>query len=94
EEKGTIFANESSRHDEGVLIQTAIGQRDVRITPLQAANMLVTILHGGKPGQVRLVSDITYRNGLTFHHFSPASLPAEGIDQATALKLTRLMEKV
>lgn len=94
EEKGRVFAKASPRHDEGVLIQTAIGQRDVRITPLQAANMMVTILRGGQPGQVRLVSDIAYRNGSVFHHFSPELLPFEGIDPVTARKLTRLLRDV
>ncbi|MFY0543374.1 peptidoglycan D,D-transpeptidase FtsI family protein [Brevibacillus sp. H7] len=94
EENGTIFAAGNSRDDEGVLIQTAIGQRDVRITPLQAANMMATILREGRPGQVRLVSDITYRNGLNFHHFPVQSLPQEGIDKVTAKKLKHLLEKV
>jgi cell division protein FtsI/penicillin-binding protein 2 len=94
EEKGTVFAQGVSRKDEGVLIQTAIGQRDVRITPLQAANMMVTILRGGEPAQVRLVTDITYRNGVSFHHFSPQPLPAEGIDYVTASKLRRMLQAV
>jgi cell division protein FtsI/penicillin-binding protein 2 len=94
EEKGTVFADGVSRNDEGVIIQTAIGQRDVRITPLQAANMMVTILRGGEPSQVRLVSDITYRNGVNFHHFSPQALPVEGIDYVTARKLRRLLQSV
>jgi cell division protein FtsI/penicillin-binding protein 2 len=94
EETGRVFTQSSPRHDEGVLIQTAIGQRDVRITPLQAANMMVTILRGGQPGQVRLVSEIAYRNGSSFHHFSPELLPFEGIDPVTARKLTRLLRDV
>ncbi|GAA4705661.1 peptidoglycan D,D-transpeptidase FtsI family protein [Brevibacillus fulvus] len=94
EEKGEIFAPQTSRTDEGVLIQTAIGQRDVRVTPLQAANMMVTILRGGQPGQVRLVSDIAYRNGMNFYHFSPQMLPQEGIDTATSLKLKKMLREV
>lgn len=94
EEGGSVFAKENSRDDEGVLIQTAIGQRDVRITPLQAANMMVTILHQGMPSEVRIVSDITYRNGTAFHHFSPERLPVEGIDRVTALKLMRYLRLV
>jgi len=94
EERGAIFAPGVSRRDEGVLIQTAIGQRDVRVTPLQAANMVVTILRGGQPTQVRLVDEIAYRNGQTFHHFPMQTLPAEGIDYVTASKLRKLMRKV
>ncbi|MGD8188909.1 peptidoglycan D,D-transpeptidase FtsI family protein [Brevibacillus ginsengisoli] len=94
EDHGGVFAPGSSKQDEGVLIQTAIGQRDVRMTPLQAANLMATIARGGKPNQVRLVSRITYRNGMTFHHFTPHTLDAKGIDRVTAMKLMKFMEAV
>lgn len=94
EEHGRVFAPNSSQTDEGILIQTAIGQRDVRMTPLQAANMMATIARGGQPRQVRLVSEITYRNGITFHHFSEHALEVEGIDKLTAKKLQRFMGDV
>lgn len=94
EEQGKLFDPGASRSDEGVIIQSAIGQRDVRMTPLQAAAMMVTILNGGRGFSPRLVSDILYRNGGSFYHFSPMPLQAEGIDTATALKMTRLMQAV
>ncbi|WP_019120058.1 peptidoglycan D,D-transpeptidase FtsI family protein [Brevibacillus massiliensis] len=94
EESGTVFAPGAPREDEGALIQTAIGQRDVRLTPLQAANLMVTILRGGQPGQVRLVRDITYQNGVTFHHFSAQPLAGQGISRITAWKLRRFLEQV
>ncbi|WNC16778.1 penicillin-binding protein 2 [Brevibacillus brevis] len=94
EDPGAIFAQGVSRRDEGVLIQTAIGQRDVRVTPLQAANMVVAILRGGQPSQVRLVGEITYRNGQPFHQFPRQDLPVPGIDYVTASKLRKLMRKV
>ncbi|MFD2369797.1 peptidoglycan D,D-transpeptidase FtsI family protein [Brevibacillus sp. GCM10020057] len=94
EQRGAIFAPGVSRRDEGVLIQTAIGQRDVRVTPLQAANMVVAILRGGQPMQVRLVEEIAYRNGQAFHRFPLQTLPAEGIDFVTASKLRKMMRKV
>lgn len=94
EEQGAIFAKEASRRDEGILIQTAIGQRDVRVTPLQAANLIVTILRNGQPGQVRLVEQIAYRNGQPFHRFSTQALDQPGIDYVTANKLRKMMRKV
>lgn len=94
EEQGRVFAEQVSRQDEGVLIQTAIGQRDVRVTPLQAANLMVTILRGGQPGQVRLVSEIAYRNGQTFFRFPEHRLPESGIDYVTAKKMRRLLRLV
>jgi cell division protein FtsI/penicillin-binding protein 2 len=94
EEPGAIFSKEASRSDEGILIQTAIGQRDVRVTPLQAANLMVTILRDGKPGRVRMVEQISYRNGQTFHRFPEQELPQQGIDYLTASKLRKMMRKV
>ncbi|GEC92297.1 peptidoglycan D,D-transpeptidase FtsI family protein [Brevibacillus brevis] len=94
EEPGRVFAEGVSRDDEGVLIQSAIGQRDVRITPLQAANMMVTILRGGQSSQVRLVKEIAYRNGQSFHTFPEQELSLDGIDYVTANKLRKMMRKV
>lgn len=94
EERGSIFAKEASAHDEGVLIQTAIGQRDVRVTPLQAANLMVTILRGGQPVQVRLVNQISYKNGQSFFRFPVQDLGQPGIDYVTASKLRKMMRKV
>lgn len=94
EEPGRVFAEGGSRDDEGVLIQSAIGQRDVRITPLQAANMMVTILRGGQSSQVRLVKEIAYRNGQSFHSFPEQTLSPNGIDYVTASKLRKMMRKV
>ncbi|MGC5326849.1 peptidoglycan D,D-transpeptidase FtsI family protein [Brevibacillus sp. SYSU BS000544] len=94
EEQGRVFAANSSQDDEGILIQSAIGQRDVRMTPLQAANMMATIARQGQAQQVRLVSEITYRNGITFHHFSRQPLAAAGIDRLTAKKLTTFLANV
>lgn len=94
EERGAIFAREAAEADEGALIQTAIGQRDVRVTPLQAANLMLTILRGGKPLQVRIVDQITYRSGQPFYRFPVQELPADGIDYVTANKLCRMLRKV
>ncbi len=95
EQAGRVFVAEAPPQDEGVLIQTAIGQRDVRVTPLAAANLMVTLLNGGQPRQVRLVKEITYRNGTSFYRFAPQRLPnADGIDKATAYKLTRMLRAV
>ena len=94
EERGAIFSREAAGVDEGTLIQTAIGQRDVRVTPLQAANLMVTILRGGKPGQVRMVERISYRSGQPFYRFPEQELAAEGIDYVTANKLRKMLRKV
>lgn len=43
EEKGQIFLSDAERKDSKLVAQTGIGQQNVRITPLQAANMMATI---------------------------------------------------
>ncbi|MBJ6363004.1 penicillin-binding protein [Paenibacillus sp. MAHUQ-46] len=63
EEGGRLFAELSKQRDGGLLAQTAIGQRDVAVSPLQAANLIVTLLHNGQVRAPRIVSEIRYANG-------------------------------
>ncbi|MFD0674135.1 peptidoglycan D,D-transpeptidase FtsI family protein [Cohnella sp. GCM10027633] len=63
EEQGAIFLSRERGEDGGIRAGTGIGQRDVRVTPLQAANMVVSVLHDGKVFSPRLVKDVRYANG-------------------------------
>lgn len=63
EQAGSIFLDRKTAQDGGVRTGTGIGQRDVRVTPLQAANMVVSILHNGKVYAPRLVKNIRYADG-------------------------------
>ncbi|WP_167577563.1 penicillin-binding protein 2 [Ammoniphilus sp. YIM 78166] len=94
EDRGQIFSAQTPRQDEGVLIQTAIGQRDVQITPLQAANMMATILEGGEKEEVRVVKEIRYKTGSLFHSFEAHPIEGEQIDRYTAYQLRKMMESV
>ncbi|MDQ0061347.1 peptidoglycan D,D-transpeptidase FtsI family protein [Paenibacillus harenae] len=49
--------------DGGVMAQSGIGQRDVSMSPLQAANLIVTLLNEGRLMEPRLVSEIRYADG-------------------------------
>ncbi|GIP16847.1 penicillin-binding protein [Paenibacillus montaniterrae] len=69
EEERGIAILDLLQHDGGILAQTGIGQRDVRLTPLQAANMMVTIIHGGRQFETRAVSSINYADGLPVMQF-------------------------
>ncbi|MNZ79760.1 Penicillin-binding protein 4B [compost metagenome] len=71
EEAGRTFYD-MSKVDGGALAQTAIGQRDVLMTPLQAANLVVTLLNQGEVYSPRLVSTILFKDGSTL-----ADLPAQ-----------------
>ncbi|WP_245954675.1 peptidoglycan D,D-transpeptidase FtsI family protein [Paenibacillus flagellatus] len=74
EERGQVFAGKTPTEDEGVRVQTSIGQRDALVTPLQAANLVVTLLHGGEPLRPRIVQDVRFRNGTVAHTFSGQKL--------------------
>ena len=96
EEKGRIFSGQRAERDGSVLAQTGIGQRDAAVSPLQAANLVVTLLHHGEVHAPRLVSEIRYANGQRM-----AGMPVQGsasqygeIARPTARTLLRGMEMV
>lgn len=95
EQKGTIFTT-LLPDDKGARVQTAIGQRDVQVTPLQAANLIVTLLHGGEVRAPRILQRITFANGQKLEelpgHLSPSS--AGRISESTARQLLSMMRKV
>ncbi|WP_158306260.1 peptidoglycan D,D-transpeptidase FtsI family protein [Paenibacillus curdlanolyticus] len=94
EEPGTLFATAMANDDGGLLAQTGIGQRDVKVSPLQAANMIATIVNEGKGIEPRLVKEVRYANGQRFASFpiKPASETKGRISPATAEELRRGME--
>jgi penicillin-binding protein 4B len=96
EEPGRVFSGQRPERDGGVLAQTGIGQRDAAVTPLQAANLVVTLLHLGEVHAPRLVTEIRYANGQRL-----AGMPVQGapsqqgeIARSTAKVLLRGMELV
>ncbi|OZQ65793.1 hypothetical protein CA600_13185 [Paenibacillus sp. VTT E-133280] len=95
EQKGTIFTT-LLPDDKGARVQTAIGQRDVQVTPLQAANLIVTLLHGGEVRAPRILQRVTFANGQKLEdlpgHLSPSS--AGRISESTARQLLSMMRKV
>jgi cell division protein FtsI/penicillin-binding protein 2 len=74
EQPGTIFTT-LFPNDSGARVQTAIGQRDVTVTPLQAANLVVTLLHGGEVRAPRILQRVAFKNGQTLQklpgHLAP-----------------------
>ncbi|GAA3407984.1 peptidoglycan D,D-transpeptidase FtsI family protein [Paenibacillus hodogayensis] len=96
EERGQVFHARTPSEDEGIRIQTAIGQRDVLVSPLQAANLVVTLLHGGEVLSPRIVKDVRYATGGVARVFADRRLPAEGAQIAprTANTLLKWMQEV
>ncbi len=66
-ESAVVFRHRGA--DNGLLANTAIGQEDVRLTPLQAANLARTIAAGGRMRPVRLVLDAE-KSGLPFRNYA------------------------
>ena len=96
EEAGRLFIHTPKVRDGGLLAQTGIGQRDVRLSPLQAANLVVTLLHEGRVIEPRLVSEILYANGQRMMALPKQYAPSHygQIAPGTAQALLRGMEAV
>ncbi len=96
EEAGTVFAKGAGTIDGGVLAQTGIGQRDVRMTPLSAANWIVTLLHDGDALTPRAASEIRFADERTMEKYAIRQLssPGSGLSSGTADMLKSMMVKV
>ncbi|CAM3982070.1 penicillin-binding transpeptidase domain-containing protein [Cohnella lubricantis] len=96
EESGTVFKDVAKGRDGGVRTGTGIGQRDVRISPLQAANLAVTLLHDGRVLAPRIVSEIRYADGGLAAELPPQTSPSAygRIRPQTAAALRRAMKAV
>ncbi|NJJ40079.1 peptidoglycan D,D-transpeptidase FtsI family protein [Paenibacillus apii] len=95
EQRGTVFRT-LIPGDGGARVQTAIGQRDAMVTPLQAANLVVTLLHGGEVRAPRILREVDFANGQTLMDLPPHLAPApEGrISERTAKLLQSWMRRV
>lgn len=96
EEAGQIFASGTPTTDEGALMQTAIGQRDVRVSPLQAANMVVALLNQGSVKSPRIVESLLFQNNRLLGKFQEHTLiPGKnGVSAKTAKQLLAWMVDV
>ncbi|HET7628370.1 MAG TPA: penicillin-binding protein 2 [Bacillales bacterium] len=91
---GQIWEDESYKQNPKSVAQTAIGQLNVRISPLAAANAVATIARGGEKAQVRAATEILYKNGTPLAHFEYQLLPGDTISSFAAMRLQSLMRKV
>lgn len=91
---GSIWTDTRDKSSIKAVAQTAIGQKDVRITPLAIANMMATIARGGEKKQIRSVSDVLYKNGTTLFSFPEHKLAGETISPYTAMRLQELLRTV
>ncbi|APH04298.1 peptidoglycan D,D-transpeptidase FtsI family protein [Bacillus weihaiensis] len=94
EVEGKIWGDENDKKVPRAIDQTAIGQKDVKITPLAVANMMSTIARGGQKESVRIVDSILYKNGTTMFTFNENIDNQDTISAYTAAKLQDLLRLV
>ncbi|MCS1350271.1 penicillin-binding protein 2 [Mechercharimyces sp. CAU 1602] len=93
EQKGLIFASQTAKHEKGVLAQTGIGQRDVKMTPVQAVNMVSALFHGGQTITPRVVREVRTIDGETSFAFPRQALKTEEPISKTALQQVQTLMK-
>ncbi|MFS0861658.1 peptidoglycan D,D-transpeptidase FtsI family protein [Fredinandcohnia sp. 179-A 10B2 NHS] len=91
---GRVWVDEKDKNVPKAIAQTAIGQKDVRVTPLAIANMMATIARGGDKKQVKTVNQVLYKNGTTLFSFPEQDMQGKEIASYTASKLQELLRGV
>lgn len=94
EEQGRVFLSEEAKQDDNFVALSAIGQHEVRVTPLAIANMMATIAKGGKREMVRAVSAVEYKDGSTMTSFKKQPLSGDSLSPYTAMELQKLLREV
>ncbi|WP_433770955.1 peptidoglycan D,D-transpeptidase FtsI family protein [Bacillus wiedmannii] len=94
EKSSTIWMGEESKNSKKAIAQTAIGQKDVRISPLAIANMMATIARNGDKMEVKAVKKIVYKNGTDFFTFENHTLNGKQLSYETAKTLQELLRSV
>lgn len=88
-QKGVLFTHPGD--DAGLLANTAIGQQDVRLTPLQAANLASTVARGGVYRDARLA--LTAERGKRVVRAYTTGSSSPGMSSATAQQIAAAMRQ-
>lgn len=94
EETGSVWGDKRDKHVKKAIAQTAIGQKNVKTTPLQIANMMATIARGGERKEVKIAEKVLYQNGTTMLSFQNKRPEGGSIDRYTAQKLQKFLRQV
>jgi cell division protein FtsI/penicillin-binding protein 2 len=92
--KGTVWGDKKPNNNVRAIQQTAIGQLDVRLSPIAVANMMATIANGGEYKEVRAATEVMYRNGSTLVTFPEHNGDKESLSKYTIKKLQELLSQV
>jgi peptidoglycan glycosyltransferase len=87
------IANQDGTVDKGALAQSSIGQRDVRMTPMQGALMAATVANGGRQMRPYLVQKLLSPERQTIYSASPATLRTP-ITESVATDMQDMMVSV
>lgn len=94
ETEGVVWKDESFKNNPKSVAQTAVGQLNVRISPLAVANALATIARGGEQQAVRSATAVEYENGVDLLTFPEKSPDRQGISVGTAERMQDLLREV
>ncbi|WP_102345474.1 peptidoglycan D,D-transpeptidase FtsI family protein [Bacillus sp. Marseille-P3661] len=94
EKQGQIWGDPKDKMVKKAINQTAIGQKEAKISPLAIANMMATIARGGQRKEVRSVSEILYKNGTSLYAFNNQDLEGEKISSYGIEHLQKLLRAV
>ncbi|TYR82326.1 penicillin-binding protein 2 [Priestia megaterium] len=94
EASGTVWKGDANKLVPNAISQTAIGQLDVKLTPLAVVNMMATIARGGEKKQVKMVEELQYKNHASLYTFHSQHLQGEQISKKTAHELQDLLRSV
>ncbi|WP_261129605.1 penicillin-binding protein 2 [Bacillus sp. Marseille-Q3570] len=94
EHPNTIWNDEQDKNVSRAIAQTAIGQLNVRVSPLSVANMMATIARGGTKKQVRAAHSVLYKNGTTLADFKEKEIPGDTLSRYSIKELQKLLKGV
>jgi penicillin-binding protein 4B len=94
ESPNQFWESDRDKNVSKAVAQTAIGQLNVRLTPLAVANIMATIARDGEKKQVRIVSELVYKQGTTAIPFTEHSLHGDQITKQTAEILQEMLRSV
>lgn len=94
EQPGVIFSDATTKGDLGAVAQTGIGQRDVRVTPVQAVNMVTALFHQGKTISPRLVTELRGADGRVVATFPNRQLQTKPLKASTIRAIRFMMRQV
>lgn len=94
EKSGIVWKEEGSKGSHQAIAQTAIGQKDVRLSPLAIVNMMATIARNGEKREVKAVKEIRYKNGTKLFHFEDHPLEGTQLSFHTVKTVQWLLRNV